>query len=55
MFLAVIFLSLENANKPTYDEVTGENPRLFAFLAIVFGIIAPMTFAVKAYFIRMSK
>jgi len=54
MFLAVIFINLENAHKPTFDEVTGDNPRLFAFLAVVMGILAPMTFAVKAYFIRMS-
>lgn len=55
MFLAVVFISLDNAKKPTYDEFTGDNPRLYAFLAVLMGIITPMTFAVKSYFIRMSK
>lgn len=53
MFLAVALISLENANKPTYDEITGENPRFFAFLSILFGVVAPMTFAWKAYFTRL--
>jgi len=55
MFFAVVFISLDNAKKPTYDEMTGDNPRLYAFLAVLMGIITPMTFAIKSYFIRMSK